>query len=264
MPRLLESRLLSYGRDILSRIWRRVLVWIRWLRFVKFKLRAKIVFWFNARLRWLRLQDFEWWARLITVGYLSIFLGVIVARFGELISLPLNELGDFAAGVFGPLAFLWLVLGYRQQGKELNASTVALEQQVSELHATFALQQENAEKQDRMLDPVLDISWVEVVSDDNGPYEKLRIANSGDVCKRIRINFSPADGSDNTCGGTLLSQLATDRTATFSGPRIQVVSSWRIIVNYIRANGSKGAQVFVMFRIPGRDPFITHEPEPPV
>lgn len=228
-----------------------------------FRFRSKVVLWLTVRLRWLRMQGFEWWARLITISYLSLFLGVVVARLGELISLPLNELGDFAAGAFGPLAFLWLVLGYRQQGKELNASTLALEQQVSELHATFALQQENAAKQDRMLDPVLDISWVEVEVRHDGSYEKLRIANSGDVCKHLRINFAAADGSDHTCTGTLLSQLATDRAASFSGPLIQLVSSWRIVVDYIRANGSKGQQIFVMFRFPGQNPFITHEPEPP-
>lgn len=254
----------NHGRTTVSGIWDRLLVWGRWFRFQKFKLRSRMVWWMVGRFKWLRLQGFEWWARLITICYLSLFLGVILARFRELISLPLNELGDFAAGVFGPLAFLWLVLGYRQQGKELNASTLALEQQVSELHATFALQQENAEKQDRMLDPVLDISWVEAAPGSNGLYDRLRITNSGDVCKHLQINFLPADGSENTCGGTLLSQLPTDKAATFDGPRVQVVSSWRIIVNYIRANGSKGEQVFVMFSFPGQNPFITHEPNPPV
>lgn len=41
----------------------------------------------------------------------------------------MNELGDFLAGAFAPIAFLWLVLGYRQQGKQLDQNTKALEQQ---------------------------------------------------------------------------------------------------------------------------------------
>ena len=31
-----------------------------------------------------------------------------------------NELGDFLAGTFAPVAFLWLVLGFFQQGAELR------------------------------------------------------------------------------------------------------------------------------------------------
>lgn len=41
----------------------------------------------------------------------------------------LNEFGDFLAGVFAPIAFFWLILGYMQQGKQLEQNTKALEQQ---------------------------------------------------------------------------------------------------------------------------------------
>ncbi|APW41780.1 hypothetical protein RS694_03940 [Rhodoferax saidenbachensis] len=44
-----------------------------------------------------------------------------------------NEWGDFLAGCFAPLAFLWLVLGYLQQGDELRLSTDALRLQAEEL-----------------------------------------------------------------------------------------------------------------------------------
>ncbi|AUG08902.1 hypothetical protein CXQ82_20810 [Pseudomonas sp. S09G 359] len=47
--------------------------------------------------------------------------------------LTLNEIGDFLAGAFGPIAFLWLVLGYIQQGRELKISSDALVQQAAEL-----------------------------------------------------------------------------------------------------------------------------------
>lgn len=48
-------------------------------------------------------------------------------------AMPLNELGDFFAGVFSPLAFLFLYLGYKQQGKELKQNTEALKLQAQEL-----------------------------------------------------------------------------------------------------------------------------------
>ncbi|QMA46940.1 hypothetical protein HV030_10170 [Citrobacter freundii] len=44
-----------------------------------------------------------------------------------------NEFGDFLAGGFSPVAFLWLVLGYLQQQKELQQNTKALELQAQEL-----------------------------------------------------------------------------------------------------------------------------------
>jgi hypothetical protein len=48
-------------------------------------------------------------------------------------SMPMNEWGDFLAGVFAPLAFFWLVLGYFQQGDELRQNTEALRLQADQL-----------------------------------------------------------------------------------------------------------------------------------
>lgn len=45
----------------------------------------------------------------------------------------LNELGDFLAGAFAPIAFLWLVLGYKQQGKQLEQNSTAIDQQAKAL-----------------------------------------------------------------------------------------------------------------------------------
>lgn len=64
------------------------------------------------------------------------FLGITALTWGRIATLgvmPLNEVGDFFAGAFGPLAFLWLVLGYLQQGEGLRLSTKALELQADEL-----------------------------------------------------------------------------------------------------------------------------------
>ena len=47
--------------------------------------------------------------------------------------MALNEWGDFLAGLFTPIAFLWLVLGYFLQSKELRLNTKALELQQQEL-----------------------------------------------------------------------------------------------------------------------------------
>jgi hypothetical protein len=56
-----------------------------------------------------------------------------------------NEWGDFFAGVFAPLAFLWLVLGYLQQGEELRLSTEALRLQADELRNSVEQQRDLVE-----------------------------------------------------------------------------------------------------------------------
>ena len=47
--------------------------------------------------------------------------------------LRLNELGDFLGGVSSPLAFLWLVLGFFQQSREIRLSNKALHLQAKEM-----------------------------------------------------------------------------------------------------------------------------------
>lgn len=73
------------------------------------------------------------WGVLGTVAWL--IGGVLLLVFGKgrmFTDYPtdLNAWGDFAAGFFAPLAFLWLVLGYRQQGEELRAQAEELRQSV--------------------------------------------------------------------------------------------------------------------------------------
>lgn len=68
---------------------------------------------------------------VVTVIYL---IGVLVVTdLSDYHHLKLNEKGDLLAGIFSPLAFLWLVYGYLQQGQELKQNTLALSLQAQEL-----------------------------------------------------------------------------------------------------------------------------------
>ena len=71
----------------------------------------------------------------VVVSALWLFgLGFVVyLNLDKALSLELNALGDFLAGGFAPLAFLWLVIGYFQQGRELKLSREALILQANEL-----------------------------------------------------------------------------------------------------------------------------------
>ncbi|EPM4252826.1 hypothetical protein ACTLOY_001269 [Enterobacter hormaechei] len=73
-----------------------------------------------------------WYGLLVSVLYF-VMLGAVI-YFMELgVMTSWNEFGDFLAGAFSPVAFLWLVLGYLQQQKELQQNTKALELQALEL-----------------------------------------------------------------------------------------------------------------------------------
>ena len=75
-----------------------------------------------------------------------LFLALLVClRWQDAAALRLNEWGDFFAGFFSPVAFLWLVLGFLQQGKELQLSTSALELQAQELQHSVEQQRQLVE-----------------------------------------------------------------------------------------------------------------------
>lgn len=72
-----------------------------------------------------------------------VFLAIMaLAGWDLLFAQTPNEFGDMLAGVFAPLAFFWLVLGFFQQGEELKASVAALELQGEELRNSVEQQRE--------------------------------------------------------------------------------------------------------------------------
>lgn len=184
-----------------------------------------------------------------------------MARYSEFMNLPLNELGDFAAGVFAPLAFLWLVLGYRRQGEELSASNESLRLQVSELRASFKLQQDNSQKQDRMLDPVLDMKWAGYYTEGAVQHGKFQLENLGYVCRHVRISYEDMMNPGSRQAPQLLLLLPEKTRSTMNGPAMLNSPAWRIHVSYIRVNGSSGKQAFMCILFPGRDPHVSLEPE---
>lgn len=70
---------------------------------------------------------------VVTACYIILIVALRWSNLPELQNIPLNEFGDFLAGVFGPLMLFWLILGYIQQQKELRQNTNALELQAEEL-----------------------------------------------------------------------------------------------------------------------------------
>jgi len=65
---------------------------------------------------------------LLGVAYISANIG-----WSEFVRLPAEGMGNFLEGAFAPLAFLWLVIGYFLQYKELEQNTAALRSQAVEI-----------------------------------------------------------------------------------------------------------------------------------
>ena len=79
---------------------------------------------------WLGLGLTSLWI-LLGLSYITSVIG-----WQAFATLPAEELGNFLEGAFAPLAFLWLVIGYFLQQKELEQNTEALRAQATEIQRT--------------------------------------------------------------------------------------------------------------------------------
>ena len=90
-----------------------------------------------------------WLGSILTAGWL--LLGVLyvfgVLGVGRFLGQDADQIGGFLEGAFAPLAFLWLVIGFFLQQRELRANNQAIRQQYAELRRTA----ENAELQARSI-----------------------------------------------------------------------------------------------------------------
>lgn len=80
---------------------------------------------------------------VLTAVYALFAWWLVGDRIQTLQTMDLNAVGDFLAGAFGPLAILWLVLGFFQQGIELRQGTAALLLQADELRSSVDQQKES-------------------------------------------------------------------------------------------------------------------------
>lgn len=79
---------------------------------------------------------------IVTGAWLVIAGAYSHQNWTKVSALDPEDLATFLGGVFAPLAFLWLVLGYFQQGEELRHSVEALRLQAVELKNSVEQQRE--------------------------------------------------------------------------------------------------------------------------
>lgn len=90
-------------------------------------------------------KKWEFWFVTLYLIFILIYTALFIVTEDKPVMLTSNELGDFLAGCFAPLAFLFLYLGYRQQGVELKQNTQALMLQAKELKNSVEQQKQLVE-----------------------------------------------------------------------------------------------------------------------
>ncbi|WP_456021531.1 hypothetical protein [Pseudomonas protegens] len=225
-------------------------------------------------------KKLEFWGTFGTSLYLIIIALTVMFKFQDFQGLKLNELGDFLAGVFGPIAFLWLVLGFLQQGRELKLSTDALQLQAQELKnsveqqsimasaatlqiesqkAALALQQREIE---RSISPV----FVAVSGSRRGGgigaggsvHTNVQFQNLGSEAREVSVSFEPPIGDVSLRSLGKLTKGALSLSIDFNFPSSDLDMFGVCEINYLRSDGKRVAEDFT-YIIPAQNPFVNIE-----
>lgn len=155
-------------------------------------------------------KSWPFWFVFFYLLFVIIYTIVFKNSSGENVLLASNELGDFLAGVFAPLAFLFLYLGYKQQGKELKNQSKELEASVKqqtqlvltakeELKLTIAQHEQMNKKQLIQAQPYFHIADIKVkVTKLNEIIDiniSFKIKNSRTMCRSLFFLLSLDDES---------------------------------------------------------------------
>lgn len=95
----------------------------------------------------------QWGLKLTKVYFILLIAFFPAASFLGLIKwepIAINEIGDFLAGVFGPLSIFWIVLGFMQQGGELRLQVAELARSVEQQKELVAVSRETLDYEREM------------------------------------------------------------------------------------------------------------------
>jgi len=118
---------------------------------------------------------------LVSIAYV-VGLGLYSASvWTAMLAMKPDEFATFLSGIFAPLAFLWLVLGFRQQGDELQNSARALWLQGEELR--------NSVEQQRQL---VEVSREKLASE---MADRVRLEDDAERAAQPQLIMPPGGGS---------------------------------------------------------------------
>jgi hypothetical protein len=193
----------------------------------------------------------------LSVVYLLGLGGYVLVCWDGMMRLSPDEFASFLSGVFAPLAFLWLVLGFRQQGDELQNSARALWLQGEELRnsveqqrqlvevsreqltAEYAARVREEEDADRAAQPQLLITLGGMVSSGKARSLYLNLGNAGPSCSDL--TFTSCDEEKFSAG---IFSEGTSREVRFSYDSPIEIEPLSISVTYTDRRGNRRSQYF--------------------
>lgn len=194
----------------------------------------------------------------LTVTYL-LAVGVIALTHRDVMTaLTPSEWGDYLSGVFGPVAFLWLVLGYFQQGDELRYSAEALwlqgeelrnsvEQQRALVEATreqVAFEKQNLESEQaefrKRSQPILFVQYVGFQSHLQRSWNHtFNVENTGQECSDVKLIIG-----ENLITRAPLLRRGESIGASENFDSQELPEMMKIVIEYTDINGNRSRQSF--------------------
>ncbi|WP_259641795.1 hypothetical protein, partial [Pseudomonas syringae group genomosp. 3] len=183
-----------------------------------------------------------------TLAYLLCIWWLVGDRIHCLKVMELNEVGDFLAGAFGPLAILWLVLGFFQQGVELRQGTEALLLQANELRESVtqqahpvAAQNRSLQNHEQSLEPLLSMAYAGEASGEGEMLERFKLTNNGQYCEAITLY---ARDGEKECKVNLEPLVKGESREFYLD--YEMGSEVNVAVHYNRGSGRQGMQSFTL------------------
>lgn len=142
----------------------------------------------------------------VTLVYGVFFYFLSMSRLDDFQSLRLNELGDYLAGIFGPLALFWVVIGYFQQGEELRSNANELAASVAELKRQADTSQSRFESErntrneelaryKKRIQPHFKLTVKEFTDRDGERSALMELGNSGAAVRNVSVNVRESGSS---------------------------------------------------------------------
>lgn len=142
---------------------------------------------------------------IFTIVYMAMIILYCLLDMKGMRTLKPNEWGDFLAGFFAPLVFMWLIYGYYQQGKELSLQLEEVKNSVTQQTKMVNLQQQEIDAKNFAAKPFFKIEnpkfeityeggWIHDPQSNESPEEPEQVTkvffdikNLGEVAKHINV-----------------------------------------------------------------------------
>lgn len=185
------------------------------------------------------------WGVIVYLLCIFSYTVAFMVQGGKNYLLSSNELGDFLAGVFAPLAFLYLFLGYKQQEKSIEKTNENIAIQLDQQNRMLLLQEQERIQQEHATQPIFDLEilakkYPKLVyaagifvpePDSDGIKFEINIENKGERISQINISLigdiehfllieNSVDTNHIIRTGTILSK---EQVESFNGRNIRFI-----------------------------------------